>query len=42
MNLIYRREMEERDKLNLIARRIIGAAIEVHRHLRPSLPTKRV
>jgi GxxExxY protein len=37
--------MEEKDKLNLITRRIIRAAIEVHRYLGPgllSLPTKQV
>jgi hypothetical protein len=37
--------MEENDKLNLITRRLIGAAFEVHRHLGPgwlSLPTQQV
>jgi hypothetical protein len=37
--------MEGKDRLNLITRRIMGAAIEVHRHLGPgllSLPTKHV
>lgn len=29
--------MEERDRFDLITRRIIGAAIEVHRHLGPGL-----
>jgi GxxExxY protein len=29
--------MEEKDRLDQIARRIIGAAIEVHRHLGPGL-----
>jgi GxxExxY protein len=29
--------MEERDRLDQITRRIIGAAIEVHRHLGPGL-----
>jgi GxxExxY protein len=29
--------MEEKDKLDEISRRIIGAAIEVHRHLGPGL-----
>jgi GxxExxY protein len=29
--------MQEKDRLDLITRRIIGAAIEVHRHLGPGL-----
>ena len=29
--------MEEKDRLDLITRRIIGAAIEVHKHLGPGL-----
>ncbi len=32
-----RREMQEIDKLDQISRRIIDAAIEVHRHLGPGL-----
>ncbi|HKM86237.1 MAG TPA: hypothetical protein VJW96_08515 [Terriglobales bacterium] len=37
--------MRESDRLDQISRRIIGAAIEVHRHLGPGLldlPTNRV
>jgi GxxExxY protein len=29
--------MQEKDRLDLITRRIIGAAIELHRHLGPGL-----
>ncbi len=49
MNFIYAEDDERaengKDKLNLITRRIMGAAIEAHRHLGPgllSLPTKHV
>jgi GxxExxY protein len=34
---IAEKYMEEKDKLDEISRRIIGAAIEVHRHLGPGL-----
>jgi hypothetical protein len=33
--------MDEKDKLDSVTRRIIGATIEVHKHLEPGVTTRR-